>query len=356
MDNAFPIYAIATVLEIAALRTEVQDYVTQQISAENSTAILKKSMVYDSMFMIEKCVSCLATEFVSIQSAELVQLPFYLFLKIISSPHLNIYDEFFLYERIRTYIASHSLIRPQQIATLIEAIRLPYLTTQQLQVMANEGLVPSACVLEALLQKLAVAESKSLPEKKLPTRLRKRPVIGRTCLHKSDFDQNGVIYYIGSKGQTSTWQNPFLTGDVELSASSLQKGELASFIGRQTNEVWTEPVPSSWIALHLKKWWLVPHAYTLRHGSNSNRDCLRSWILQASSNGEEWYTLARHTGDTSLNSPFATFTWKTENQTAESKRRYRHFRIVQTSLNAGHQNLLSICGWELYGVLYREEL
>ena len=44
-----------------------------------------------------------------------------------------------------------------------------------------------------------------------------------TLTHVSDFDENGLFYYLGSAGRTTAWQNPHTRGDVVVTCADLKK-------------------------------------------------------------------------------------------------------------------------------------
>lgn len=90
-------------------------------------------------------------------------------------------------------------------------------------------------------------------------------------------------------------------------------------------------------------------AYTLRHGGNYKADSLRNWEFKGSLDGNTWYGLCRHTGDSSLNEPFASKTWSVA---LDNPTPYRYFRILQKGHNSSDRNFLALSGIELYGDLY----
>ena len=110
-----------------------------------------------------------------------------------------------------------------------------------------------------------------------------------TLTHESDFDTNGAMYYIGTKGGTCEYQNPQTTGAVTVTASSERGGGYADHRvvqhqhdgGQNT----TENKPNSTMALALGGGAKLEVAsYCLRHrGDNSYGNCrLRHWDLEAS--------------------------------------------------------------------------
>ena len=50
----------------------------------------------------------------------------------------------------------------------------------------------------------------------LPIRMTPRETIGIDFQYQSDFDQNGVLYYIGTNGNAESFENPSLNGRVKV--------------------------------------------------------------------------------------------------------------------------------------------
>lgn len=111
--------------------------------------------------------------------------------------------------------------------------------------------------------------------------------MGKVFEYSFDFDENGVLYHIGTKGGTARWRNPSLVENgVIVTTSSTDKGDSITIVGRKAVECWTNDVPSSWFSIDLgvDRSLLITY-YTLRHGGNSKQDCLRNWVLQGSEDG-----------------------------------------------------------------------
>jgi hypothetical protein len=170
---------------------------------------------------------------------------------------------------------------------LFENVRFPYLTFAELEEAAMEVLVPRELLVDSLMVRMASYEVPNyLAGLVLPQRLQKRAAYGKRLFKFSgvDFDDQGVLYYIGTKGGTAKWRNPCLVENaVTVTSSSQEKGDPISIIGRKPTEFWTMDIPSSWVCVDLgiSRRLLITH-YTLRHGGNSKRDFLRTWVLQAS--------------------------------------------------------------------------
>lgn len=172
--------------------------------------------------------------------------------------------------------------------------------------------------------------------------------------HSHDFDENGLIYFIGTNGKTcSEWVNPAQYGLVVVSSSdgrNLPYGRVEDILSRESSALncHTNDDKRSWFTIDLGLY-LVPTCYTLRHARGYGRSALRNWLFQMSRDGINWTTLYTHTDDASLNEPGSTSSWPIEVPLDEYQG-WRHVRIQQCGKNAsGQTHYLSLSGLELYG-------
>uniref|UniRef100_A0A182IYJ4 E3 ubiquitin-protein ligase n=1 Tax=Anopheles atroparvus TaxID=41427 RepID=A0A182IYJ4_ANOAO len=172
--------------------------------------------------------------------------------------------------------------------------------------------------------------------------------------HQQDFDENGIIYFIGTNGKTSEWVNPAQYGLVTVTSSEgkqLPYGKLEDILSRDSISVncHTKDNKKSWFAIDLGMY-IIPTAYTLRHARGYGRSALRNWLFQLSKDGVQWVTVLTHTDDKSLAEPGSTFTWPIDCTTEGDQQGYRHVRIHQNGRNAsGQTHYLSLSGFEIYG-------
>jgi hypothetical protein len=138
---------------------------------------------------------------------------------------------------------------------------------EELEEVMKNSLMPMNLLAEALLIRLA---SHEYPEKAVTNekRLQKRAAYGRLFEYSYDFDEKGVLAWIGTKGGTAKWRNPCLVENgVKVTASSIEKGDPISVAGRKPSETWTMDVPASWFCVDLgPSRSLILTYYTLRHG------------------------------------------------------------------------------------------
>nr|XP_014275679.1 E3 ubiquitin-protein ligase HECTD1 isoform X5 [Halyomorpha halys] len=172
-----------------------------------------------------------------------------------------------------------------------------------------------------------------------------------TFRHQHDFDENGIIYWIGTNSKTSEWVNPGQFGLVVVSSSdgrNLPYGRLEDILSRDSSALncHTNDDKRAWFSIDLGLW-VFPTAYTLRHARGYGRSALRTWLFQGSRDGINWITLSCHTDDNSLNDPGSTATWEVEQSPEEP---IRHVRLQQAGKNAsGQTHYLSLSGFEIYG-------
>lgn len=176
----------------------------------------------------------------------------------------------------------------------------------------------------------------------------------QTFKHSHDFDENGIIYFIGTNGKTcSEWVNPAQYGLVNVSSSdgkNLPYGRVEDILSRDPSALncHTNDDKRSWFTIDLGLF-VIPSCYTLRHARGYGRSALRNWLFQMSRDGINWTTFYIHTDDTSLNEPGSTASWPIE-VPADEYQGWRHVRIQQCGKNAsGQTHYLSLSGFEIYG-------
>lgn len=105
--------------------------------------------------------------------------------------------------------------------------------------------------------------------------------------HTYDFDENGIVYWIGTNGKTSTeWVNPGQYGLVTVTSSdgrNLPYGRLEDILSREPSALncHTNDDKRAWFSIDLGLW-VLPTCYTLRHARGYGRSALRNWLLQVS--------------------------------------------------------------------------
>ena len=97
-----------------------------------------------------------------------------------------------------------------------------------------------------------------------------------------DFDENGVFYYLGTLGKSTSYENPHLIQQAKAFYSSLGKGNISDFIGRELVNLRTLNEPYSFFGVDLgEDRFLLPSAYTIKN-RNSSSHVIFNWVLEGS--------------------------------------------------------------------------
>lgn len=176
----------------------------------------------------------------------------------------------------------------------------------------------------------------------------------RTFTYDHDFDENGLLYYLGSCAKKISYSNPAEEGLVIVTASppvARKSAPITAVAGRKCETMCmtaNDIDGPCWIMIDLKDVKIKLTHYTLKH-HELNSNALRTWTLEACNDKhtERWIVLKCHQEDDSLNTSTsgATKTWKVRNG-------YGYFSKFQISMNggnnSGHWNL-ACSGIEFYG-------
>lgn len=201
-------------------------------------------------------------------------------------------------------------------------------------------------------------------------------IFGRQFKYSSDFDTNGLLYYLGTKKYTTKYMNPYDIGMVSVEWSSQwPTHKYSSFVSNELIETGscTKNIPNSWMMLSLQSnMHFIPTSYSLRHDIANHTHHLRSWILQAKEkiNDTKWINISIHENDTSLNENNITATWSIEkiyqndhnnsnnNNSNNNKVEYKSYQVFRILMTGPSNHLpeydswyLMCCGIEFYGTL-----
>jgi hypothetical protein len=184
------------------------------------------------------------------------------------------------------------------------------------------------------------------------------------------FDNNGALFFIGSRGGDCAYTNPHESGEVVARISSVQprpnedsrtimrtrhgsveRFVMHSLVGVLVTRNFTKDEPMQWMSIDLgEERLLVPDHYCLRHGRGTSMFRLRNWRLEGSNDGTSWVSLKEHVNDHSLPvQAYGVAEWPLDGQEA-----YRYFRVLQTGLNSHGSHRMYCAGLELYGALFFE--
>lgn len=169
----------------------------------------------------------------------------------------------------------------------------------------------------------------------------------KTFAYTRDFDENGLIYWLGTDyGTSKRFRNPATTGKIEVTCSSMNSGTPELATGRIDAEFNTCNMSKSWITFNLKGLSIIPDRYSIKHGGTTPKpDYMRNWDFLGSKDGDKWILLRRHSNDDSG------FSWALTNIDED----YSFFRITQTGKTSRGTDYLETRGFfEIYGKLVKE--
>jgi hypothetical protein len=172
--------------------------------------------------------------------------------------------------------------------------------------------------------------------------------------YESNFDRNGIIYYLGTNGLTEEkWVNPATAGLIKVGSSDgrhMAYDQADAIFSRDSKPLncHTSDTRGANFVFDLGLS-IYPSVYTLRHAEGYNRSALRNWTFEGSQDNKRWYVISRHNNDESLNEPGDTASWSVNANLGLS---FRFFRIVQQGYNvSGKTYYLSLSGFEIYGTV-----
>lgn len=117
-----------------------------------------------------------------------------------------------------------------------------------------------------------------------------------------------MLFYLGSNGKHTVWQNPHSIGQIQAFASSVGSGTLESFVGRAISNTRTQNEPYSFFGFDLGEGrTFLPSSYTMRN-RNSQIHVMMNWHLEGSNDKCNWVILDRRvymTGDPQQDAQFS---------------------------------------------------
>lgn len=95
-----------------------------------------------------------------------------------------------------------------------------------------------------------------------------------------DFDENGALYYLGTKGHTQNYVNPYTLSQVKVYFSSMGRGSYEDFVGRSLVNCRTLNEPNAFMGIDFgPERYLIPSCYTIKN-RDSTRHVLLNWIFE----------------------------------------------------------------------------
>eukprot|EP01084_Bolivina_argentea_P064849 118219_1 len=185
--------------------------------------------------------------------------------------------------------------------------------------------------------------------------------------YEKDFDENGIIYAIGTKfGEEKEWKNPansmILLKSITTQMGNDGGGSVSDMIGRKGIQcyLYSQQTRNAYLTIDFVALRIRPSHYTLRHGRDDGYFCLHHWDFEGSNDEKIWTLIKRHQRDWELEGKqFKTNTWP-----INTEHYFRYFRIRMTGktnyiyYTRDMDQLYYFCcsGFEIYGDIEAKEL
>jgi len=359
-SNAIPVLVAAEQLQINVLKDLVQRHLSDKVDHWAALRYLAEASKYaEGAVLAETFAGTVAPYFHQVMETKrslVLALPPDTFSMLVCHPDLAVREEGELYRSVVEYLGrDHDPpLASDRIMSLLKTVEFADLSSEDLAEAQQQPIVPQELVMEGMLHRIKLLES--------GTRLKKRRFAqhSREFIYQSNFDTNGIIYYLATNGHTDPYVNPMQLGAVRVSSGRMCYGDLASVVGRTGVDVWTDDDPAeTWYAIDLGTQYRVRlTAYSLRRGGGASR--ARDWVLEGSNDEQDWVRILVHDDDRFLETEdddYGAHTWsetgfETEfTSHAGVERAFRHFRIRMTKPAHDGDWYFAISGIELYGHL-----
>lgn len=158
-------------------------------------------------------------------------------------------------------------------------------------------------------------------------------------------DTNGVFYYIGTNYGTEPWVNPYDTGRITITASSLEGGSFSQLVDRYDNFVYTANVSNSYFIFDLGYFHsLVLKGYWLKAASFTGYEP-RNFDVHGSNDLFNWNLLDRQINNYGIGGANQSLYISISSISAG----YRYIKITQTAPGSGGADYFILGEVELYG-------
>ncbi|KAF0980274.1 hypothetical protein FDP41_013488 [Naegleria fowleri] len=329
---------------------------SETITPDSAAFYLIQCQKHDLKEHISACTRILALNFNDLKDLSIIyQFKPETFYELISSDELYIGREDNAFEVILSYFKHREDVTEDQRQKIANTIRFPFLSYSYLQkiVEKTEPLIASVVLEEnlalSLLERIKKLEKKGSykvnDEEEGPLFLKPRTT--RMFTHTFDFDECGIIYWLGTLYLSENYVAPTTRGLLKISCScSFEAGSEDDIISRNPVSCNLVNNPGTTITFDFLQLIISPSAYTIRHTSARDTECLRNWKFQGSIDGNHFVDIKVHTND-------QTITTKSQSATfsVECNEYFRYFRILQDGLNSSSNNYLSLGGFEIYGLV-----
>lgn len=178
------------------------------------------------------------------------------------------------------------------------------------------------------------------------------PPLIRVLAYEADFDQKGLIYWLGTNSGTQAFQNPVAAGVINLTTTGTDLTNIQALFS-YSNSVDCYWCDNGSFTLHLGQYSLSPTHYCLRvAGSERYIYCPPlNWTLEGSVNGNTWSLLYNHANDTSIPQVVhGTASWRLNQHSPGLQ--FNFIRLRQTGpTQYTSPNYFLFGGFEIYGTI-----
>jgi len=164
----------------------------------------------------------------------------------------------------------------------------------------------------------------------------------------NDFDTNGILYWLGTRGGSTGWTNPAESGLVSVTSSEVLDNSkpISAICGRDLVRCVTKEKVNAFWMIDFKNMKVNVTGYTLKHYASWNIEALRSWKVEGKNPGGSWKLIAQYDNDTSLKGKGGTATFK-----VNSTEFFQQISLMMTGKNDNGHWMLACSGVELYGTV-----
>jgi len=193
----------------------------------------------------------------------------------------------------------------------------------------------------------------------------------------SDFDQNGILYYLGTNEKRESYIHPQERHMIECTPTRFYSGNILQAFCYDTKYFFrnrADNIVQNWhyideeagkdilrkdLCMYIRflQHSVIPVKYTMRHGYPGGH-AMRSWNLEATNDkindailNSTWVVLDERVEDTSISPNLLSNTASFDLNKADF-RSYHTFRIRLTGPNSSLSHYFMMAGFEIYGTLF----
>lgn len=222
---------------------------------------------------------------------------------------------------------------------ILKNLRLTLIPLEKLEILEENNWISEDTLLE-ILKRIYI---KDIEESRGSKRF----------VYTSDFDDKGILHYIGTKEGKDVWQNPMQLGLVTVTSFGQNNlyGNLFDLVSKNQANLWLGTSKDSAFQIDFGEYRVKLTDYTLR-SFTQNCCYLRGWNIEGSNDGISWSIIQKHDEMTNFS-----FTVPNQTKTFQiletQKIFYKHIRIHNIKQNSSNWNF-GCANFECYGYLKKK--